>query len=430
MQGGGAGTKSLITRDKFDQKWDRPFFETIKNGKPDMGMPAFGSSLSDEAVWALVVHVRELQLSGLRAKEGDPKPDAAGAYTSKLHKFKMVDVVTSGLSVPWSLDFLPDGRMLITNRPGGLLVVDPSGKSSQRVEGTPPSIEIGQGGQMEVAVHPDYAKNGWIYLSFCDPAKSGGGGMTKVVRGKIDSSGGTPKWTDNQTIYEADQKYYSGAGIHFGSKIAFDGKGHVFISVGERGTNMRVQDLETPYGKIMRLNEDGSIPADNPWPKSPAWTYGHRNPQGLTIDLEGNVWNTEHAPRGGDELNMLQRGANYGWPVVSFGINYSDTPFRVPWPKADQKIAMPAFRWLPSCAASGLDTIRGAAFPNWKGDLIAGGLAGSNVDRIRVKGGQLVEKEELLHGIGRVRDIAVAADGAIYLVINDPDKVVKLVPAG
>ncbi|MBI5706695.1 MAG: PQQ-dependent sugar dehydrogenase [Armatimonadetes bacterium] len=430
MQGGGAGTKSLVSRDKFDQKWDKQFFDTIKNGKPDMGMPAFGGSLSDEAVWALVVHVRELQLSGLRAKEGDPKPDSSGAYASKLHKFKMVDVVTSGLSTPWSLDFLPDGRMLVTNRPGGVLVVDRTGKSSQRVEGTPPAVEIGQGGQMEVAVHPDYAKNGWIYLSFCDPAKSGGGGMTKVVRGKIDFSGGAPKWMDNQTIYEADQKYYSGAGIHFGSKIVFDGRGHVFISVGERGTNMRVQDLETPYGKIMRVNEDGSIPDDNPWPKSPAWTYGHRNPQGLTIDLEGNVWDTEHAPRGGDELNMLQRGANYGWPVVCFGINYNDTPFRVPWPKPDQKIAMPAFRWLPSCAASGLDTIRGTAFPNWKGDLIAGGLAGSNVDRIRVKGGQLVEKEELLHGIGRVRDIAVAADGAIYLVINGPDKVVKLVPAG
>lgn len=428
-EGGGAGAPSLQTREKFDQKYDRPFFEAIKNGRSDMGMEAYGGSLPDETIWALVVHIRELQYAALRAKEGSPKP-TAGVYRSKRHSFRLQDVVTSGLSTPWSLDWLPDGRMLVTNRGGRMNVVEKNGTLGPAVQGVPASVEIGQGGLMEVAVHPDYAKNGWVYLSLCDPAKSGRGGMTKIVRGKIDFSGGAPAWKGTQTVFEADQKYYTGAGIHFGSKIQFDGKGHVWFSVGERGTNMQVQDLNTPYGKVMRLNEDGSIPKDNPWQGNPAWTFGHRNPQGLVIDLEGNVWVTEHAPRGGDELNLLKKGANYGWPVVSFGINYSDTPFRTPWPKAEQNITQPVFRWLPSCAASGLDVARGSAFPNWKGDLLAGGLAGNNLDRIRVKDGKMVEREELLHGLGRIRDVATAPDGTIYVVLNGPDKIIRLVPAG
>lgn len=428
-EGGGAGTKSLQSRDKFGQELDKPFFDAIKNGVPEMGMEAYGGSLSDETIWALVVHLRELQRDALRAKEGSPRPGPDGAYRSQRHSFKLQDGVTSGLRTPWSLDFLPDGRMLVTNRPGTMNVIEKSGTLGAPVDGLPRSVEIGQGGLMEVAVHPDYAKNGWIYLALCDPASEGRGGMTKVVRGKIDFSGGNPRWHSQQTIFEADQKFYSGAGIHFGCKIVFDGKGHVWIAIGERGTNMRVQDLSTPYGKIMRLNEDGSLPADNPWKDNPAWTFGHRNPQGLAIDLEGNVWVTEHAPRGGDELNLLKRGANYGWPVVCFGINYNDTPFRVPWPKADQNITMPVYRWLPSCAASGLDVARGPAFANWKGDLLAGGLAGNNLDRIRVKGGKLVEREELLHGLGRIRDVATAPDGSIYVVLNGPDKVFKIVEA-
>lgn len=429
-QGGGAGTKTLLSEGKFDQKLDRPFFDAIKVGVPEMGMEAFGSSMSDEEIWALVVHIRELQARALRTKNGSPRP-TAGVYRSQRHGFRLETVVDERreLSTPWSIDFLPDGRMLLTNRPGTMVVVQKGGELGPSVQDLPPSVEIGQGGLMEVAIHPDYAKNGWIYLSLCDPARNGRGGMTKIVRGKIDFSGGGARWREQRTIFEADQRYYSGAGVHFGSKIVFDGKGHVWFTVGERGTMMRVQDNSTPFGKTMRVNADGSIPKDNPWPDNPAYSTGHRNQQGLAIDLEGNVWVTEHGPRGGDELNLVRKGANYGWPLIAFSINYSDTPFRTPWPKAGESFTPPVFRWLPSCAASGLDVARGPAFPNWKGDLLAGGLAGNNLDRIRVEGGKLVEREELIHGLGRIRDVATAPDGTIYVVLNEPDKVIRLVQA-
>jgi glucose/arabinose dehydrogenase len=428
-QGGGGGTPSLNTVEKFDQKLDKPFFDAIKSGVPDAGMEAFGESLSDEEIWGLVVHIRELQARALRARNGSPKAEN-GVYKSKLHDFKVETVVpeSSDIKTPWSLDWLPDGRMLITNRPGWMVVASSSGKILGRVDGMPPSVEINQGGLMDVRVHPEYAKNGWIYLSLNDPAKSGRGGLTKIVRGKLRESGGTFAWTGQETIYEADQKYYSGAGVHFGSKIAFDGKGNVYFSVGERGTNMGAQDLTSPYGKVMRVREDGSIPADNPYANSPVWSFGHRNQQGLAFGLDGRLWDTEHGPRGGDEVNLILKGANYGWPVVAWSINYSDTPFRTPWPKDGLEVVQPVSRWLPSIGASGLDVLQGAAFPNWKGDLIAGGLAGNNVDRIRTKDGKYVEREELLHGMGRVRDIRVSKDGTVFVVLNGPDKVIRLVP--
>lgn len=426
-QGGGAGTKTLNTKELFDQKHDGRFFDIIKNGVPTGEMEAYGNTLSDEEVWALVVHIRENQAKALRAEFGSPKPDGAGVYSSKYEKFKVETVVPErqGLVTPWSMDWLPDGRALVTNRPGSMRIVEKTGVGPE-IEGLPKSSEIGQGGLMEVAVHPT---NGWIYLSYTEPKTGNAGeGLTKIVRGKLVGS----KWTAQQTIWEAPQEFYSGAGIHFGGKIVFDGKGHVFFSVGERGGNMKAQALDNPYGKIYRVNEDGTVPSDNPFvgkTKFPGiWSLGHRNPQGLVQGLDGQLWDTEHAPRGGDEVNPIQKGANFGWPVICFGINYNDSPFRLPWPVAGQDIKMPIYRWLPSTGASGLDVAKGKGFAKWKGDLLAGGLVGQNLDRIRTSGGKLVEREELVHGMGRIRDVCVGPDGNVYLVLNQPDKIVRLVP--
>jgi glucose/arabinose dehydrogenase len=298
-------------------------------------------------------------------------------------------------------------------------------------------VELGQGGLMEVTVHPNYRENGWIYLALSDPAKNGRGAMTKIVRGKLRVEGSKTQWTSQETIFEAAQEFYNGAGIHFGSRIVFDGKGHVFFVVGERGGNMLAQELGNPFGKIYRLNDDGSQPADNPFVgKGSAkhvgaiWSLGHRNPQGLAMDLKGNLWDTEHGPRGGDEVNRIQKGANYGWPVIALSINYNDAPFKTPWPKAGQNLTVPVARWLPSTGACGLDVAKGAAFPKWNGDLLAGGLVGQNLDRIRVSGDKLIEREELLHGMGRIRDVSVAADGKVYIALNEPDKIIRLVPSG
>jgi glucose/arabinose dehydrogenase/cytochrome c553 len=427
-QGGGGGTPSLISKEKFDQKYDRAFFDAIKKGVPDQGMEPYGETLSDEEVWAQVVHIRELQARGLRAKFGSPK-QTAGVYRTDRASYRIETVVAEdqGLETPWAIEWLGDGRMLVANRPGRLDVVR-GGAVVGQVEGIPASKEQGQGGLMDVVVRP----SGWVYLAYTEAGRERGG-MTKIVRGKLQWSGDSARWVSSQVIWEADQKFYTGAGVHFGSRIQFDGKGHVFFVVGERGGNMLAQELTNPFGKIFRLNEDGTEPKDNPFVGQAGaikgiWSYGHRNPQGLTFDSEGNLWCTEHGPRGGDELNLIRRGANYGWPVVAHSINYNDTPFQTPWAPTDAKIEVPVFRWLPSIGACGLDVMKGSKFASWRGDLLAGGLAGANVDRIRVKGGKLVEREEVFHGHGRVRDVTEGPDGLIYIALNGPDKVVRLTP--
>lgn len=423
-QGGGAGTQSLLTKAKFHQDLDRKFYDAIKLGVADAGMEAFGQTLTDKEVWAQVVHIRELQRDGLRA-ETAPKV-TEGVYDGERHDYTVETVVEgNGLRVPWAIDWLPDGKMLITNRPGKMAIFE-SGAVTW-VEGLPPSVEIGQGGLMDVAVHPEYAKNGWIYLAFTDPGENGRTGMTKIVRGKLNGS----NWTSTQTIFENEKSTYNSSGVHFGSRIVFDGKGHIFFSIGERGNGNLAQDLTKPNGKIYRVNEDGTVPKDNPFAGKggidAVWSYGHRNPQGLAIDLDGNIWDTEHGPRGGDEVNLIQKGSNYGWPLIAHSINYNDSAGWVPWPAADQKLTLPVYRWLPSIGACGLDVVRGKMFANWKGDLVAGGLSGKNVDRIRVKDGKFVESEVLIRDLGRVREVTVGPDGAIYVALNDPDKIIRLV---
>lgn len=423
-QGGGAGTRTLLTMELFDHRLDKRFFDAIKDGVKDTAMTAFGETMSPAQMWSLVVHTRELQMAALR-----PRPtQAEGKNVTQRANFRVETVlVGQGLKTPWAVDWLPDGHMLVTNRPGSMFVAR-DGKVVAEVSGLPAVRELGQGGLMDVAVHPDAKQNGWVYIAF---AEAGGNGVfTRVVRGKVKVDGASARWTDQQDIWKASASNYTNAGVHFGCRIVFDGKGHIFFGVGERGAGERAQNLGLPNGKVFRLNEDGTVPEDNPFAKTSGalpevWTYGHRNPQGLVMDLDGQLWDTEHGPRGGDELNRIVRGSNYGWPVVSFGINYNDSPYRVPW--SDDGFAMPVYRWLPSTGVCGLDIARGPMFPNWKGDFLAGGLSGQCVDRIRVKDGEFVEFERVFSGLGRVRDVVSGPGGAVYVVLNEPDKVVRLV---
>lgn len=454
-KGGGHGTQTLLSAELFGQEHDQRFFNAIKNGVPDNGMAAFGETMKDEQIWGLVVYIRELQARALRRESGSPKA-TDGVYAMRDHRFRIETVIDSGLDVPWSVDFLPDGRMLVTSRTGELKIHS-SGKAGGRLEeavtGTPRVLSMGQGGLMDVAVHPDYAKNGWVYLAYSDAGAGGRNqGMTKLVRGKLDANGkGGTVWTNQETIFEAKPEHYLGGGLHFGCRIVFtepvaeggeaadQGKRYLFFAIGERGRGEMAQDLSRPNGKVHRVWDDGKIPADNPFVKTSdayatIWSYGHRNPQGLAFGIDGKLWDTEHGPRGGDEVNLVEKGKNYGWPVVSFGINYNGAPFKAPWTNTGEgtsgELVMPVFRWLPSIGACGLDVARGPAFAAWKGDLLAGGLSGANVDRIRIKDGKFIEREELVHGMGRVRDVVCGPDGTVYVVLNDPDKVIRLVPAG
>lgn len=438
---GGPKAKSLLDDEWLKGGSYKEQFEAVKSGHA--GIEGAPSGLSDPENWALVAYILELRYQERRKRLGSPKPDAAGIYTSQHAKFSVETVVDRGLTIPWSMDFLPDGRMLITNRPGALLIYSsgsPGGQLSDPIAGTPDVRDRGQGGLMDVAVHPDFAKNGWIYLSYSDRRRDGGKdlGMTRVVRGKLGGTAEVPEWTEQETIWEAKPEHYLTTDLHFGSKFAFgpaapDGRRTLFFGIGERGMADMAQDLKRPNGKIHRVWDDGKIPDDNPFTKqsdayASIWSFGHRNPQGLTFDLAGNLWDTEHGPRGGDELNQIEKGRNFGWPLISFGMNYDGRALVTPWPKEGQDLALPVDVWLPSIGACGLDIARGDAFPGWKGDILAGGLSGANVDRIRVKDGKRTEHEELLHGMGRVRDICNGPDGSVYVVLNDPHKIIRLLP--
>lgn len=458
-QGGGAGTRSLL-----DDEWlegrtaglmgtpfdgpgsDRALFTSTKQGHPDSGMEAFGETLTDAQIWALTVYIHELREIDRRKRDHGPTAKS-GVYAAREHSFTIETVIGEGVSVPWSVDFIPAGAAREGGPPAGaMLVAERSGKLrlwhggalSAPVSGTPSVRDRGQGGLMDVAPHPDYAKNGWIYLSFTDPLEQGGRtlGMTKIVRGRIKNNA----WTEQETIFEAKPEHYLRTDLHFGCRIVFtapasDGRRHVYFPIGERGMQDHAQELARPNGKIHRLWDDGQVPDDNPFLATAnaypsIWSYGHRNPQGLALDLDENLWDTEHGPRGGDEVNLVRKGGNYGWPLVSFGINYTGAPFATPWPdtaRVTQPIEMPAFIWLPSIGACGLDVARGPMFAKWRGDLLAGGLSGMNVDRLRVREGKVVEREELVFRKGRVRDVVCGPDGSVYIVLNDPDSVIRLV---
>jgi glucose/arabinose dehydrogenase len=289
---------------------------------------------------------------------------------------------------------------------------------------------------MEVALHPDYPTNGWVYLGLSDGTRGTGSGadarprcITAVVRGRIVDH----EWRDQEWIYRPDPEFRSSSGVHFGTRFVFD-KGFIYFVIGERGGMMQAQDLSLPNGKIFRLHDDGRVPADNPFLRTPGalpgiWSYGHRNPQGLVMDpRDGALYSTEHGPRGGDELNLVLPGRNYGWPVITHGMNYDGTPMVAITRK--EGMEQPLISWVPSIAVCGLDFVTGGRFPEWRNDLLAGGLASQEVRRIRITDGRIVSQETILKGIGRVRDVATGPDGLVYVILNDPDRIVRLVPAG
>jgi glucose/arabinose dehydrogenase len=252
-------------------------------------------------------------------------------------------------------------------------------------------------------------------------------GMTAIVRGRIKDNA----WTEEQTIFRAPESTYRGGGVHFGCRLVFQ-DGFLFFSIGERGQKEDAQDITRPNGKMHRVFDDGRIPPDNPFVSRPGaipsiWTYGNRNPQGLDLHpVTGELWETEHGPRGGDELNIIRKGVNYGWPVITYGMNYNGTPITDITHK--EGLEQPVIHWTPSIAVCGIDFYEGGKFPNWKNDLFVTGLARQELRRITIKGRTVAEQEVILKGIGRVRDVASGPDGFLYVILNKPDKIVRLEP--
>ena len=436
---GGQGT-SLVDGEWKHGAGDAEIFRSIAKGNIALGMTPWEGILTGDQIRAMVIFIRE-QEKEARAKGVEfPKPVPGVVTKTQRENYQMEIVVEqkAGLEIPWAIAFLPDGRKLVTERPGRLRIIEADGKLNPApVEGTPGVMHHGQGGLLEVAVHPGYAENRWIYLGFSDgwiqqPERADGKPepktLTAVVRGRIVDN----RWTDQEWIYRADSRFYNNAGVHFGTRIVFQDE-YVFFVVGERGGGQEAQDLGRPNGKIFRLRDDGRVPDDNPFAGQSGaqpgiWSYGHRNPQGLDIDpRDGKIYSTEHGPRGGDELNLVLRGGNYGWPVITYGMNYDGTPITS---KTHQEgMEQPVTYWVPSIAACGLDFYGGDRFPNWKNDLFTGALKQQEIRRLRIENGEVIEQEIVLKNLGRVRDVADGPDGFLYVILNQPDSIIRLVPA-
>ncbi len=342
------------------------------------------------------------------------------------HRFRIVEVA-DGLDRPWSLAFLPDGRMLVTERGGDMRVIDAQGRlAPDPVAGVPDVADTGQGGLLDVVPHPDFASNGWIYLSY---AYGGLLGMhTAVARGRLASDR-----LETVTVLLQGEPTTMG-GRHFGSRLVFGPDGHLYVTVGDRGRRDEAQSLRSHNGTVLRLTEDGTIPADNPFVgRSDAlpeiYSYGHRNAQGMAVQPgSGLIWLHEHGPRGGDEVNIVSAGVNYGWPVITYGQEYRGGDIGVG--TRAEGMAQPVAYWTPSIAPSGMAFYTGDAFPAWQGDLFVGALAGRHLARLEIDGQRIVGEETLLDGLGaRIRDVRTGPDGLIYLLTDAaPGQVLRLEP--
>ncbi|MBK7948319.1 MAG: PQQ-dependent sugar dehydrogenase [Deltaproteobacteria bacterium] len=421
-----------------------PIITSIAKGFGEK-MPGWEKALPASDIRGLAVFLLEKR-EGDRGEKGlgigAPPVIPTGTLHSKLHDFK-IRTIRGGFDEPYSIAPLPDGRILVTEKMGGLSIVSADGSSSTRVTGTPKiytdsvlrgSTYAGMGWMHEVALHPDYAKNGWIYLTYgdrceqCNTASRETGRpvvMIKLVRGKLAGNA----WVDQQTIWEADKELYQdGLENGAGARITFDDAGHVYFVVGHFVDYRGVQDLDFPYGKIMRVHDDGRIPADNPFVKVPGaipaiYTVGHRVVQGLDFDrATGRVWATEHGPRGGDELNWIRAGINYGWPVVSEGVDYDGRPIHYGEElgiEVDRAtLERPRVHWTPSPGASSLVFYRGPAFPKWQDHALVATLSKNELWRYVLDENGEVEHETLIAGLGRIRDVEVGTKGELLLLLE------------
>lgn len=356
--------------------------------------------------------------------------DAAPVFQAERGPYRVATVV-NGLQDPWSMAFLPNGDMLVTERPGRLRIVRHGVLQPEPISGTPRVRYEGQGGLLEVARHPQFESNQLVYLTYSKPNEVGTQGTTAVGRGRLDGN----QLVDFDEIFEA--KAWSTGGNHYGSRLAFDRNGYLFITVGDRAVDPLsvpverhpAQDLTDHQGSVIRLHDDGRVPADNPFVSRAGalpeiWTSGHRNMQGLAIHPEtGDIWVTEHGPQGGDELNLVLPGRNYGWPIIGYGVQYGGITFHKGRELAG--LEQPLQYWTPSIAPSGLMIYAGDRFPEWRGHLFAGGLDGRLISRIALQRGdngyqvERLERPGLMPGFGRVRDVREGPDGLIYVAIDD-----------
>lgn len=365
--------------------------------------------------------IRTLSAAALAATALTAMPVLAQTVETEHHTIAM-ETVAEGLANPWGLAFLPDGNMLVTERPGTLRLVTPDGTISDPIAGVPEVDARGQGGLLDVELGPDFDAERWVYLSFSEPGE-GETNSTAIARGQLNED--ATALENVEVIFVQEPKVEST--LHFGSRIVFDDDGYMYVTLGERShEQFRVlaQDLGTHLGKVIRLWPDGSVPEDNPFVDQEGalpeiYSYGHRNPQGAAIFPETNqLWVIEHGPRGGDELNRVVAGGNYGWPLLTEGTEYTGEPINPP-DQLPEDLVGPVQFWVPSPAPSGLLFYRGEEFPEWNGDAFFGALAGTSLVRVDMEGEEVVGDEFMFTDMGnRIRAVEEGPDGAIYLLTD------------
>ena len=344
------------------------------------------------------------------AQEGTP------VFKSEKHAFRVATLVT-GLENPWSIAFLPDGRMLVTERAGRLRLVSHDFKLNPKtIDGLPEVVPQGQGGLFDVVLHPQFSKNGWIYWAYNAPGPGGWG--TALARGKLQDH----RMTEVQVLFSMQPKTRSSH--HFGGRIVFDQAGLLYLTLGDRGDKDRAQKLGDHAGSVIRLHDDGRVPANNPFVNragalAEKWTLGNRNMQGAALHPQtGELWTHEHGPQGGDEVNVMRSGFNYGWPVITYGVNYG-LGTKIGEGQAKAGLEQPLHVWVPSIAPSGMAFVSGSQFPQWQGNLLVGALRGQTLVRLTLEGEKVLGEERLLQGRSRLRDVRMGPDGFVYLLTDE-----------
>ncbi len=425
---------------------------SIAEGFPGRGMPSWAQTMDETGIKALAILIAERRrdLWWNEFKMDKELVIPTDRIETELATFRLETVATGIDPYAFSIAPLPDGRILVTEKKKGVSIVSPDGTRSGPIEGTPKTYDVGAvrwgldygvGWHLDVAPHPDYATNGWIYLHHTDVCADcqgfGTKSMNRLVRGRIEDG----KWVDQEVIWSVPDTFYNAnADLGAGGRIAFDGEGHVYLSVGAKDAPFEaIQDLGTPYGKIHRVHDDGTIPDDNPfvnvsgaWPS--IWTYGHRNPQGLEFDFtSGKLWSSEMGPRGGDEINLLQPGRNYGWPLYTLGVDYDGDAidYLQEAGVAFEDIEQPVVDITPSTAVSSFIIYHGNAFPMWRDHFLVGTLIGTELNRMEIENDRHVHTEVLLNDLARIRDVEMGADGLVYLLLEHESgsRIVRLVPS-
>jgi len=424
---GNTAAKLIKTEWKYGRGRDA-IFRNIKFGIPSTEMIKWGGALKDEDIRALADFI-------VAAQEIPPNADRPipESLTTKDYTLKVEKLVTADIHTPWGIEFVDAHRALITERIGAIRWMVDGKLDPQPIQGLPKTYaQQATGGYMDLALDPSFSKNGWVYFAFShtrgSPADKSAEGMTKVVRGRISGH----QWTDEQTLFEVPDSLTLSGGNRWGGRLMFDTDGYLYFSIGDMARANDSQNPGKPSGKVFRIHADGSIPKDNPFVGKPGalaalYSIGNRNVQGIAQHpATGEIWATEHGPMGGDELNVLKKGANYGWPLITYGIDYSGEIVSNDTARAGME--QPVVVWTPSIAVCPAEFVTGDLFPRWKNNLLVGALAFEEIRRLVIVNNKVMEQEMILKGVGRVRDLKIGPDGALYVLLNNPDMVLRISP--